>query len=372
MRYCEHCGARTSYTAKFCPKCGKNIQIESPVDKKFILGSLTNAGFVKDAPSPVPASQVKLVPIKSNPMKTIALLLVSIMVAVGTFVYLWDTSRFTNPLIPEGVVVANSLTNNYLVSTVASAASADDSLAKVKAKGRLVVGINAEFAPFEFHAMVNGKDTVVGFDVDMAKDIAKDIGVELELKDQPFDGLLASLQSGQVDVLISGLSATEERRKTVDFSVPYYKGAQVLLTTRANVLKFSSFSDLKKYKIGLQLSSLQDKLMQTLLPNGNYTKIESMKALILSLKSNQIDGIVTTKIVSEMAVAANPELAIADKVFIDGSSLNSPGVAVALRKGATALMMQMNVTIKRLNESGQMQKYVDAACKLAVRSQGNK
>ncbi|MHC1761306.1 MAG: transporter substrate-binding domain-containing protein [Negativicutes bacterium] len=251
----------------------------------------------------------------------------------------------------------------------APAAPVDDSLSKIKAKGRLVVGINAEFAPFEFHTMINRKDTIVGFDLDMARDIAKDMGVQLELKELAFDALLTTLQSGQVDVIISGLSATEERRKTVDFSIPYYKGVQVLLTTKDNLAKFNSFSDLKDKKIGLQLSSLQDRLMMTLLPDGKYTKIESMNTLFLSLKSKQIDGIVTTKIVSEMAAAANPEFVIADKVVIDDSSLKSPGSAVALRKNSAALQAQISSTIKRLIDSGQMQKYVEDASKLAGTSQ---
>ena len=247
----------------------------------------------------------------------------------------------------------------------APAAGADDSLAKIKAKGRLVVGVNAEFAPFEFHTMVNGKDTIVGFDLDLARDIAKDMGVELDLKELAFDVLLATLQSGQIDVIISGMSATEERRKSVDFSEVYYKGTNVVLTTKANLGKFNSFSDLKDKKIGLQLSSLQDKLITNLLPEGKFTKIESMNTLFLSLKSNQIDGIVTSKIVSEMAVTANPDFVIADKVVIDDSSLNSPGVAVAMRKNSEALKAQINSTVKRLNQSGQMEKYVLDACKLA-------
>lgn len=247
----------------------------------------------------------------------------------------------------------------------ATSQAADESLSKIKSKGRLVVGINAEFAPFEFHTMVDGKDTIVGFDLDLARAIAKDMGVELELKELAFDALLTTLQSGQVDVVISGVSATEERRKSVDFSEPYYRGVQVLLTTKNNVDKFNSFSDLKGKKIGLQLSSLQDRLMTTLLPDGNYTKIESMNTLFLSLKSNQIEGIVTTKIVSEMAAVANPEFVIADKVKIDDSSLNSPGVGVAMRKNSPALQAQINSTVKRLKDSGEMDKAVEAASKLA-------
>ena len=275
-------------------------------------------------------------------------------------------------LMAVAVAGCSSTPEKKPAANAPAAAPADDSLAKVKARGRLVVGINAEFAPLEFHMMVNGKDTIVGFDIDMAKDIAKDMGVQLELKELAFDALLTTLQSGQVDVIISGLSATEERRKTVDFSDVYYKGTQTLLTTKDNLSKFNSFSDLKDKKIGLQLSSLQDKLMTALLPDGKYTKIESMNTLFLSLKSKQIDGIVTSTIVNQMAIAANPEFVIAEKVTIDDSSLKSPGTAVALRKGATALKTQMNVTIKRLNESGQMQKYVDEACKLAGSIQAKK
>ncbi len=244
-------------------------------------------------------------------------------------------------------------------------AAAEDSLAKIKAKGKLVVGMNAEFAPFEFHAIINGKDTIAGFDMDLAKEIAKDMGVQLEVKELAFDALLAALQSGQVDVIISGMSATEERRKSVDFSEVYYQGVQTLLTTKENVGKFNSFADVKNYKIGLQLSSLQDRLMTHLIPDGKFTKIESMTTLLLSLKSKQIDGIVTTKVVCQMAIAANPEFVIAENVKIDDSWLNSPGVAVAFRKGSTPLKTQIDGTVKRLTTSGQMQRYVDEASKLA-------
>ncbi len=105
--------------------------------------------------------------------------------------------------------------------------------------------------------------------------------------------------------------------------------------------------------------------MNTLLPDGKYTKIESMNTLFLSLKSKQIDAIVTTKIVCQMAIAANPEFVIADKVKIDDSSLNSPGSAVAMRKNSGALQAQISGTIKRLIDSGQMKKYVEEAAKLA-------
>ncbi len=72
---------------------------------------------------------------------------------------------------------------------------------------------SADYPPYEFHKVVNGKDEIVGFDIEIAKEIAKQLGVELEIKDIKFDGLLAALQGGTVDMVISGMTPTEERKK---------------------------------------------------------------------------------------------------------------------------------------------------------------
>ena len=96
-------------------------------------------------------------------------------------------------------------------------------LDKIKASGKIILGTSADYPPYEFHALVDGKDTIVGFDIELAKEIAKDLGVELEIKDMSFDGLLAALVSGNVDMVISGMTPTEERRQNVDFSDIYYQ-----------------------------------------------------------------------------------------------------------------------------------------------------
>lgn len=82
---------------------------------------------------------------------------------------------------------------------------------------KLTMGTSADFPPYEFHKVVDGKDTIVGFDIDIAKEIAADMGAELVIKDLPFDSLLNELSSGRVDIVISGLSPTEERKKLLTF-----------------------------------------------------------------------------------------------------------------------------------------------------------
>ncbi|MBR5866998.1 MAG: transporter substrate-binding domain-containing protein, partial [Spirochaetaceae bacterium] len=94
---------------------------------------------------------------------------------------------------------------------------------KIKANGKIILGTSADYPPYEFHALIDGKDTIVGFDISIAEEIAKDLGVQLEIKDMNFDGLLAALVSGNVDFVISGMTPTEERKQNVDFSDIYYE-----------------------------------------------------------------------------------------------------------------------------------------------------
>ena len=91
-------------------------------------------------------------------------------------------------------------------------------LEKVKESKKLVIGTSADYPPYEFHKEINGKDEIVGFDVEIAKEIAKDLGVELEIKDMSFDGLLPALKTGTIDMALASMNPSEERKESVDFS----------------------------------------------------------------------------------------------------------------------------------------------------------
>ena len=108
-------------------------------------------------------------------------------------------------------------------SNKASDNNSTDLLETIQEKGKLVVGMSADYAPYEFHYIdENGKDVIGGFDVDIANEIADAIGVELVIQEMDFDALVSALPAGKVDVVISGMNPTEERAKVVDFSDIYY------------------------------------------------------------------------------------------------------------------------------------------------------
>ena len=115
------------------------------------------------------------------------------------------------------------------------------------------VGTNAEFAPFEF---LEG-DKVTGFDMELIAEIGKVAGFEVEVKNQAFDGLLPALQSGKIDLIIAGMTVTDERKKAVDFSESYYTASQVIIVPADNTA-IKSFDDLKGKNVGVQIGTTGD------------------------------------------------------------------------------------------------------------------
>src|SRR5690349_9795691 len=110
--------------------------------------------------------------------------------------------------------------------TFAACGQKSDTLSKAKKAGKIIVGTSADYAPYEFHTMVNGKDTIVGFDIEIAKVVAKDLGVTLEIQDMGFDGLLPALNADKVDFVIAGMTPDEKRKQAVDFTNIYYVAKQ--------------------------------------------------------------------------------------------------------------------------------------------------
>ena len=156
-----------------------------------------------------------------------------------------------------------------LVLLAVSSCALADHLDEIKKKGKLVVGAEVSFAPFEFYMTgEDGKEYEAGFEMDLARQIAEDLGVELEIADQQFNGLITALQVGEVDLVISGMTATEERRNAVDFSDTYYVGEQPFVVREADVEKYKTYDDIKGKMVGAQLGTIQSGLVESALPDS--------------------------------------------------------------------------------------------------------
>jgi polar amino acid transport system substrate-binding protein len=241
-------------------------------------------------------------------------------------------------------------------------------LDSIKKAGKIILGTSADYPPYEFHTQIDGKDTIVGFDIAIAQEIAKDLGVTLEIKDMDFDGLLAALSSGNVDFIISGMTPTEERKQNVDFSDIYYYAEHGVLIRKADEAKYAaSVESLKDKMVGAQRGAIQVKLAKTRIkgvaddkaeePNAEVKELGKLPDLIMELKNSKVEAIVAELPVAKAYLGANDDLMLATYTFKDDDG----GSAIAVKKGETALTAEINKTIARLAGDGSIDKFVSEA-----------
>ena len=165
------------------------------------------------------------------------------------------------------------------------------------------------YSPYEFHAMVDGKDTIVGFDVSIAKAIADEIGVELEVMDMDFDGLLGALNADKADIVLACMTPDEERVKNADFSELYYEDKNVVIVEKMKKIKLNR-EDLKNINVGVQRGSTQEGFVVDTLGSTNYKSLTKIPDLMLELQNGNIDAIVTGKNVAAINVQNYDNVAI--------------------------------------------------------------
>lgn len=240
----------------------------------------------------------------------------------------------------------------------------ESKLEKIKKENTIVLGTSADYIPYEFPIINNdGTESIVGFDVLIAKEIAKDLGVNLTIKNLDFNGLLDALNSNNVDFIMSGINPTEERKQSIDFSKTYYEAKNVLLVKKNKVDSIKSINDLKDLTVGVQLGSIQDKLAQEKLKNSSIKSLIRIPELILELSSGKVDAIVTETPVAEQYIRTNPDLAI---VYIDEFNQNlDMGSAIGIKKGEPDLVNAINSTIDRLLKDNKITEFFNEALDLA-------
>lgn len=238
--------------------------------------------------------------------------------------------------------------------TASTSSSKSSSLDNIRDNRKLVVGMSADYAPYEFHTIIDGKDQIIGFDVDVANEIASSLGVELEIREMDFGMLLAALQSGKIDMVISGMSPNAEREKSVDFSDVYYKAVQSILVLDRNKNIYTSLEDLANKKIGVQMGAIQARIAEEQIENANITELTKVDQLITELKSGKIDAVVVEKPVAETILTTNEDLFLTEipVKYDDG------GAAIAVKKGSSDLLDEVNNIIDGLISNGKIDEFV--------------
>lgn len=233
-----------------------------------------------------------------------------------------------------------------------SAATAGSSaLQEIKDSGKLVIGTCADYPPYEWHLIKDGKDEIIGFDIDIAQAIADELGVELEIKDMDFDGLIPALSTGKIDMIIAGMNPTDERKQSVDFTDIYYTQKDALVIKSEDAENIQSENDLKKASLATQKATIQETYLLENFPDAALQSVPKWNTAILSLVTGKVDAVLMVETVAKQYVEQNEGLEIAG--FDVASTPNESAIAVA--KDNKDFLDAVNDILDEMKESGQIE-----------------
>ncbi len=233
------------------------------------------------------------------------------------------------------------------------AAVTDPTLTAIKKRGYMVLGVSADYPPYEFHKTINGQDKIVGFDISLARQVAKNIGVELRIKEMGFDSLLGSLKTGKVDMIVSAMTPTPEREKKVAFSKSYLTVAQKVVVRKGEENKYRSVMDFKGQKVGVQKQTTQETTAKDEMTDATVVSLEKVTDLILNLQQKKLSAVVVEAPVADAYVQQNPALTLANIKFTNSDY----DCAVAVSKEAPAYLASVNKTITKVQKNGQFKEW---------------
>lgn len=221
----------------------------------------------------------------------------------------------------------------------------------VLADGVLTVGTNAEFPPFEY---VDDNGEPDGFDVALIKAIGEKLGVEVEVENMEFDSLVASI-GNKIDVAIAGMTVTDERKNSVDFSDAYYDALQYVIVPEGSDI--ATFDDLAGKAIGVQLGTTGDIIASDDVDGASVSQYNKAVDAVNDLINGRVDCVIIDK---------NPALVFEEKFAgqvkaLDGAQFDFEveNYAIAMPKGDTALADQINTALQEIKADGTFDKLVE-------------
>ncbi|PLS15332.1 ABC transporter substrate-binding protein [Bacillus sp. M6-12] len=218
----------------------------------------------------------------------------------------------------------------------------------------LTMGTSADYPPFEYVETAKS-DEVIGFDVDLAKAIAGKLGYEVKVKDIDFGGLIPAIEAKQVDFVLSGMTPTEERKKSVDFSDIYYTAHHMFVTKKDSGIEKPE--DLKGKTVGVQMASIQEGLAKDMVEKSKIDlKIENrnrIPEIFQELNAGRFDAAIIEDTVAKGYLKENKDLA--GHVIDEGSE--EAGSAIAFAKGSK-LTEDFNKELNAMKENGELEKLV--------------
>lgn len=248
---------------------------------------------------------------------------------------------------------AASLTVGFTTACGGNTPSTEDGSAGGGEAQVLVMATSADYPPYEFVDTSGGTEEIVGFDVDIARHIATELGYELEITNMDFNGLIPALQAGRADFVMAGMTPTEERRQNVDFSEIYYEAKNMLVFPASE--NITGPEDLAGKTLGVQLGSIQEGLGNDLVaatPSITLAPLNRINELVQELKSGRVNAAIIEDTVAAGFLANNPDLAA-----VEIADEEAAGSAIAFPKGSEQVD-DFNRVLAEMQSSGLMEELI--------------
>lgn len=236
---------------------------------------------------------------------------------------------------------------------------------------QFVVGMECNYAPFNwtqsnettYTMPIDGNQYCDGYDVQIAKQIAEDLGKELVIKKTAWDGLILSLKAGEIDAIIAGMSATDERRQEVDFTNPYFTGEfGVLVQRNGKYAQATSLADFAGARATAQLGTFHVSLLEQISGADILSPMRDFPTMTVALKAGEIDLFVTEISTGKTIEATNPDLMYVS--FAEGKGFEASddelAVSIGVAKGNAALVKEINQSLAKVTRDKQNE-IMDAA-----------
>lgn len=260
-----------------------------------------------------------------------------------------------------------------LVTLTACSNSSDKAkIEEIKEKNKIVLGVSPDYPPYEFLTTENGQKKVVGADIFLAEQIGEKLGVEVEIQEMAFDSLIAALNANKVDMVISGINPTDERKKAVDFSDVYYTSKGIFVVN-SDSEEIKSTDDLKNKKIGVQKGSTYETYAkeQLKISDSNIQALTDVPSLLQDLKNKKIDVVLIPDDVAKIAINKYDGIKISS--FTAENDPEATGMAIAFKKAKNdnnkELLEKVNAVIKEMQEKKSFEEALDKYAQIAAKSE---
>jgi ABC-type amino acid transport substrate-binding protein len=232
-------------------------------------------------------------------------------------------------------------------------------LEAIKKAGKLRIGTSSDYPPYEFHLLDDREGDIIGLDIDIAREIARELGVQLEIKDIVFHKLFEVLNADEVDLVIAGMAPSERRQKLVDFSDIYYQAIQNMIIRALDADKITYLRDLRGKRVGTQKGSIQEELVNKQVIGAEFVVRENVAELIGDLKNKKVDAVILEKPVAESFVMRNKDLVNIE--CHSGAYDALLGSAIAVKKGNPELVKEINRILQKLKDENKILEFVEDA-----------